>query len=140
MLGSILRHLLKDFLILVVLLAATVVLPLAAFPLCRTPWGAQLVWWCGPWTCAVWVLLIVQLGSCRFWRGRDYVLAHREAHGGLLGISIRGTCWMFLGLILSYGVETAVVLTLPPSPSLIHMFPVFTYSPVLLAVWRAYRG
>ncbi len=135
-----LKSLLKDLLIMVALLAATAILPVLAFSLCRTPWGAQLVWWCGPWTCAVWALFIVQLGGSRFWRGAGAVRAWREAHGGLLMTSLRGTGWMFAALFLSYGCELAAVFLLPPSPVIVHAFPLFTYAPLIPAVWRAARG
>lgn len=138
MIRTLLKHLLVDFLILVALLAASAILPILAFPLCGDPVGGQVVFWLGPWTCAVWVLFIVQLGGSRFWRGAAQVRAWRAAHGGLLHTSIRGTGWMFLGLILSYAAEAAVVFCLPDFPRT--MFPVATYSPTVLAFWRAYRG
>jgi hypothetical protein len=139
-LGSLLRSLLEDLLIAVVLLAASAILPFASFWLCRHSLGAQIVFWAGPWTTAVWVLLIIQVGGARFWRGRAHVLAWREAHGGYWGTAFRGTLWMFAGLLLSYGAEFAIVLLCQPSATVMHMLPCATYSPVLLALWRAARG
>lgn len=140
MIKMLLRHLLVDFLILVALLTASAILPILAFPLCGDPMGGQLVFWLGPWTCAVWVLFIVQLGGSRFWRGKAHVLAWREAHGGLLRTSIRGTLWMFGALFLSYAAELFVVFFIPRSPVTVQFFPLSTYSPLFLALWRAYRG
>lgn len=140
MLRSLLRSLLRDLLIAVMLLATSAILPFASFWLCRTSTGAQVLFWCGPFTCAVWVLFIVQLGSCRFWRGAAYVRAWREAHAGYLHTVLRGTCWMFAGLILSFAAELAVVFLVQPTPLVRHIFPVFTYAPVLPALWSAARG
>lgn len=140
MIRTLLRHLLVDFLILVALLAASAILPILAFPLCGDPVGGQVVFWLGPWTCAVWVLFIIQLGGSRFWKGAAHVRAWRAEHGGLLGTSIRGTAWMFFALILSYSAELAVVFLIPRSPLTVHLFPLATYSPVTLALWRAARG
>ena len=85
-------------------------------------------------------LLIVQLGGSRFWRGRAHVLAWRAAHGGYLHTILRGTGWMFFGLLASYGCELAAVFLLPPSPTVCHLFPVFTYAPVALAALWCSRG
>ena len=82
MLRALLRSLLKDLLIAVVLLVASATLPFAAFPLCRDPVGAQVVFWLGPWTCAVWTLLASVLVGSRVWLGRERVLARRAARGG----------------------------------------------------------
>lgn len=140
MIRTLLRHLLVDFLILVALLTASAILPILAFPLCDDPVGGQVVFWLGPWTCAVWVLFIVQHGGSRFWRGAAYVRAWRASHGGLLGTSLRGTGWMFAGLFLSYAAEFAIVFLVPRSPFTVHLFPLATYSPVVLALWGAARG
>jgi hypothetical protein len=127
-------------LIAVVLLAASATLPFASFWLCRSEIGGQIVFWAGPWTAAVWTLLIVQLGGSRFWKGREHVLAWRAAHGGYLGTVCRGTAWMFSGLLLSYGCEFAAIFLLPPSPTVCHFLPFATYAPVALALWSASRG
>lgn len=139
-LRAILRHLLEDFLILVVLLTASVALPLAAFPLCQSANGAMAFFWIAPWTTAVWSLFIVQLGGSRFWRGAGTVKVWREGHGGYLHTFLRGTGWMFGGLILSYLAEFAYIFTVPGTPAFRALLPLVTYSPLIPAVWRAYRG
>ena len=140
MLRSLLRSLLKDLLIAVVLLAASATLPFASFWLCRSAMGGQIVFWVGPWTCAVWVLLVSQLVGSRFWRGAAHVRAWRAAHGGYVATSLKATGWMFFGLLASYLCELAAVFLLRPSPTTIHLFPLATYAPVLPALWRAARG
>lgn len=140
MLRSLLRSLLTDLLIAVALLAATLVLPVAGFWMCRDSVLGTIFFFVAPFTACVWCLFIVQLGGSRFWRGREYVLAHRAAHGGYWGVVWRGMVWMFGTLFLSYAVEFAVIFLVPYSPTLRHIFPIFAYSPVLLALWRAYRG
>ena len=137
---SLLRHLLADALILIVLLAASLVLPVAGFWMCRSELGGTVFFFAAPWTCAVWSLLIVQLGGSRFWRGRAQVLAWRAAHGGYLHTILRGTGWMFFGLLASYGCELAAVFLLPPSPASRDLFPLFAYAPALLALRSAARG
>jgi hypothetical protein len=47
---------------------------------------------------------------------------------------------MFGALFLSYAAELFVVLYIPRSPLTVQFFPLSTYSPLLLAFWRAYRG
>ena len=140
MLRSLLKSLLKDLLITVVLLAASATLPFASFWLCRSSIGAQLVFWCAPWTTAVWTLLVAQLGASRFWKGREHVLAWRSAHGGYLGTVCRGTAWMFFGLFASYGCEFALIFLCRPSATAMHLLPCASYAPVLLALWSASRG
>lgn len=88
-----LRSLLKDFLIMVALLAASLVLPVAGFWMCRSEIGI-----------------------------------------------LRGTGWMFFGLLASYGWELAVVFLLPPSRASRDLFPRFAYAPALLALWSAALG
>ena len=140
MIRTLLRHLLVDFLILVVLLAASLVLPVAGFWMCRSEIGGTVFFFAAPWTCAVWSLLIVQLGGSRFWRGRAHVLAWRAAHGGYLHTILRGTGWMLFGLLASYCCELAAVFLLPPSRAVRDLFPLFAYAPALLALWSAARG
>ncbi|MGH7224948.1 MAG: hypothetical protein ACRELF_17125, partial [Gemmataceae bacterium] len=141
MLRSLLTSLLKDLLVAVALLAASAILPFASFWLCRSEIGGQIVFWAGPWTCAVWVLLVSVLVGSRSWHGRGRVLAWRAARGGYVASSLRATAMMFLGLFASYAAEIAVVLLVPPSPTAMHLVPLATYSPVALAVlWSAARG
>lgn len=140
MLRRLLLSLLKDLLIIIALLAASLVLPAAGFWMCRTEIGGTVFFFAAPWTCAVWSLLIVQLGGSRFWRGRAHVLAWRAAHGGYLHTILRGTGWMFFGLFASYGCELAAVFLLPPSPASRDLFPLFAHAPVLLGLRSAARG
>ena len=140
MLRSLLRSLLKDLLIAVVLLAASVTLPFASFWLVRDPVGGQVFFWLSPWTCAVWtVLLSVMIGS-RFWKGRAHVLAWRAARGGYLMSSLKSTALMFLALLASYAFEFAVILLLPRSPTSLRLLPIAAYAPAgITALWSA-RG
>ncbi len=140
MLRSLLRSLLEDLLIAVVLLAASAILPFASFWLCRSEIGGQIVFWVGPWTCAVWVLLVSQLVGSRFWLGAAHVRAWRAAHGGYLATSLKATAWMFFGLIGSYACELVVIFLLSPSRLAIRLFPLSTYAPVLLALAWCSRG
>lgn len=140
MLRSLLRSLLKDLLIAVVLLAASAILPFVSFWLCRDPVGGQIVFWVGPWTCAVWSLLASVLVGSRFWRGAGQVRAWRAERGGYIRSSLKSTGVMFLALFASYACEFAYVFLLHPSPLAKSVFPLSTYSPVLLALWSAARG
>jgi hypothetical protein len=139
-LRSLLRSLLEDLLIAVALLAASAILPFASFWLCRSETGGQVVFWVGPWTCAVWVLLVSQLVGSRFWLGAAHVRTRRAAHGGYLVTSLKATAWMFFGLFTSYACELGVIFFVPPSWLAMRLFPLATYAPVLLALWSAARG
>ena len=134
MFRSLLRSLLVDFLILVALLIASAVLPFASFWLCRSESGGQIVFWVGPWTCAVWVLLVSQLVGSQFWLGAAHVRAWRAARGGYVMSSLEATAWLFFGLFASYACELGVIFLVPPSRLAMHLFPVATYAPVLLAL------
>jgi hypothetical protein len=139
-LRSLLRSLLKDLLITVVLLAASAILPFASFWLCRDPVGGQIVFWAGPWTCAVWSLLASVLIGSRFWMGREHVLAWREARGGYVRSCLRSTGMMFLGLLASYGCEFAFIFLVAPSPAALRLLPLATYAPAgIAALWNAFR-
>jgi hypothetical protein len=137
---KLLLSLLKDLLIMVALLAASAVLPLAAFPLCRDPVGAQVVFWLGPFTASVWCLLASVLVGSQFWLGREHVLAWRAARGGYVRSSLKATGWMFFGLFGSFACEGAYLFLLDPSPLSRSLFPLSTYAPVALALWSAARG
>lgn len=140
MFRSLLRSLLKDLLIALVLLAASAILPFASFWLSRWEIGGQVVFWLGPWTCAVWVLLVSQLVGSRFWLGAAHVRAWRAAHGGYLATSLKATAWMFFGLFASYTCELCVIFLLPPSPLAMRLFPLATYAPTLFALVWCSRG
>lgn len=141
MIRTLLRHLLVDLLILVALLTASAILPIASFWLVRDPVGGQLFFWLSPWTCAVWTVFVSVLVGSRFWLGREHVLAWRAARGGYLASSLRTTGLMLLALLVSYALEFAVVLLLPRSPTSLHLLPVAAYAPAgIAALWSAARG
>ena len=136
-----LKWLLKSLLILAVFVPFAAALPLASVILCRTPDGAQFLFWTGPWSCCFWVLIYSQLSAAPWRQGRDAVLRWREANGGLLHTSIRATGWMFLGLFASYAAEFLMLFLVRPSASGRALLPIFTYSPLAFAwVWRQARG
>ncbi len=139
MLRSLLKWLLEDLLILLVLLTASLTLPIAGFWMCRSSLGGTVFFMVAPFTTGVWCLLIVQLGGSRFWRGRAQVRAWREAHGGYVHTIGRGCAWLFGGICLSYAAGGLAV-WLSPTPTVLHLFPCISYSPLILAFWRAYRG
>ena len=49
----VIRSLLKSLLILIIFVPFATALPVAALWLCRTPDGAQFLFWAGPWSCRV---------------------------------------------------------------------------------------
>lgn len=140
MLKWLLKSLLQRLLILILLVVASVILPLASFWLVGDPLGGQLFFWLSPWTCAVWAVLVSVLIGSRFWLGREYVLAWRAARGGYVISSLRTTGLMFLALFASYACEFAVILLLPRSPSSLRLLVLAAYAPVGIAVlWSAFR-
>ena len=135
------RSLLKSLLIAAALVPFSLGLPFAAVWLCRTPGGAEFLFWTGPWSCCVLVLLYSQLSACKFWLGAEHVHRWREANGGLLHTSVIACGWMFGALICSYVAEFTMLFLFRPSPSARTLLPVFTYSPVAFAwIWRHTRG
>jgi len=136
-----LKGLLKSLLILAVFVPFATALPVAALWLCRTPDGAQFVFWAGPWSCCFWVLLYSQLSASKFWLGAEHVRQWREANGGLLVTSAKATVWMFGSLFLSYIAEFLLVFVVHLSPSGRALLPLFTYSPLCFAwCWRRLHG
>ena len=134
-----LKWLLKSLLILAVFVPFATALPVAALWLCRTPDGAQFLFWTGPWSCCFWVLIYSQLSAAPWRQGAEAVHRWREANGGLLHTSIQATGWMFGALICSYVAEFTMLFLFRPSPSARTLLPVFTYSPVAVAwIWRRY--
>jgi membrane-associated protease RseP (regulator of RpoE activity) len=113
MLKWLLKSLLQRLLILILLVIASFILPVASFWLVRDPLGGQLFFWLSPWTCAVWAVLVSVLIGSRFWLGKEYVLAWRAARGGYVMSSLKSTALMFLALLASYAFEFAVILLLP---------------------------
>src|SRR5262252_4770338 len=110
MLKWLVKSLLKSLLILILLVIASAILPVASFWLVRDPVGGQLFFWLSPWTCAVWAVLVSVLIGSRFWLGSEYVLAWRAARGGFVMSSLKSTALMFLALLASYFFEFAVIL------------------------------
>jgi|SRR5882672_3282443 len=136
-----LRWLLKSLLILAVFVPFATALPVAAFWLCRTPGGAQFLFWVGPWSCCIWVLFYSQFSAMPWRQGREAVHAWREANGGLLHTSMLATAWMFGALFFSYVAEFLMLFLIRPSPSGRALLPFFTYSPLAFAwLWRHVRG
>jgi hypothetical protein len=141
MLKWLVKSLLKSLLILILLIVASAILPVASFWLVRDPLGGQLFFWLSPWTCAVWAVLVSVLIGSRFWLGREYVLAWRAARGGFVMSSLKSTALMFLALFASYACEFAVILLLPRSPTSLRLLPLAAYAPAgIAALWSASRG
>src|SRR5579884_2068013 len=140
MLKWLVKSLLKSFLILIALVVASAILPVASFWLCRDPFGGQVFFWVAPWTCAFWTLLASVLIGSRFWRGVGAVKAWRAARGGYLRSVAKSTLWMFFGLFASYAAEVAVVLLIPVSPLARMLLPFATYSPAIFAAVWCSRG
>ena len=135
-----LKFVLQRLLILLVLVVASAILPVASFWLVRDPLGGQLFFWAAPWTCAFWTLLASVLIGSRFWMGREHVLAWRAARGGYLMSSLKSTALMFLALLASYAFEFAVILLLPRSPTSLRLLVLAAYAPaVIAALWSASR-
>jgi len=134
----VIRSLLKSLLVLAVFVPVATCLPLAALRLCRTPEGAQVIFWLGPWSCCFWVLIYSQLSAAPWRQGGEAVRQWREAHGGLLVTSVKATVWMFGALFFSYVAEGAFLFT---TRSLSPWLPAATYSPLLFAwLWRRVRA
>lgn len=68
-------------LILIAFVPFAMLFPFAVLSLCRTPGGAEVVFWLGPWSCCLWVLLYSQLSASKFWLGAEHVRQWREAKG-----------------------------------------------------------
>jgi hypothetical protein len=133
-----LRWLLKSLLILVFFVPFAAALPLVSVSLCRTPDGAQFLFWAGPWSCCFWVLIYSQLSAAPWRQGRNAVHRWREANGGLLRTSIRATGWMFGALFLSYVAEFLLAFAAQSAAISRMWLPAATYSP-LLACWLCRR-
>ena len=136
----VIRSLLKSLLIIAVFVPFAAALPVAALWLCRTPDGAQFLFWAGPWSCCFWVLIYSQLSAAPWRQGAEAVRQWREAHGGLLVTSAWATCWMFGSLFLSYTVEFLLLIVARGAASSRGWLPVATYSPLAFALcWRSVR-
>ena len=127
------KGLLKSLIILIAFVPVATCLPLAALSLCRTPDGAEFLFWAGPWSCCFWVLIYSQLSNVPWRQGADAVRQRRQEQGGLLVASAKATCWMFGALFFSYCAE-GVLLFLTRSPA---WLPAATYSPLAFVwLWR----
>jgi hypothetical protein len=135
------RSLLKTLLIAIVFVPVAAAFPIAAVALSRSPEGAQVLFWAGPWSAAFYTLIYSVLSSVPWRQGYQAVHEHREAHGGLLVASMWATAWMFFGLFASYAAEFLMIFLVRPSPSGRALLPLFTYSPVAFCwVWRRVHG
>jgi hypothetical protein len=127
------KGLMKSLIILIAFLPVAMCLPLAALSLCRTPDGAQFLFWTGPWSCCFWVLIYSQLSAVPWRQGAEAVRQWREAHGGLLHTSIIATIWMFGALFFSYAAEFLLIVTTRGAVWL----PVASFSPLAFCwFWR----
>jgi hypothetical protein len=130
------KGLLKSLIILIAFVPVATCLPLAALSLCRTPDGAEFLFWVGPWSCCFWVLIYSQLSNVPWRQGADAVRQRRQEQGGLLVASAKATCWMFFGLLASYGAE-GTLLFLTRSFA---WLPAATFSPLAFCwVWGRCR-
>ena len=96
-----LKWLLKSLLILAVFVPFATALPVAALWLCRTPDGAQFLFWTGPWSCCFWVLIYSQLSAApwRQGRGRRASVARGERRAAAHSVIGRG--WIFGALFFA---------------------------------------
>ena len=130
------RSLLKSLLIVAAFVPFAMLFPFAVLSLCRTPGGAEVVFWLGPWSYCLWVLLYSQLSASKFWLGAEHVRQWREAHGCLLHTSILACGWMMGALFFSYVAGGALLFTTRSFA----MLPLATYSPLAFAwCWRRVR-
>lgn len=124
---------LKSLLILAVFVPFAAALPLAAVSLCRTPDGAQTLFWLGPWSAAFWTMIYSQISAVPWRQGGAAVRQWREAHGGLLVASAWATAWTFGALFFSYLAETAFLFLTRSFAWL----PLATFSPLAFCwLWR----
>ena len=141
MLKWLLKALLERLLILITLVVASFILPVASLWLVRDPIGAQVVFWASPWVVAFWSLIAYVLVGSRFWRGKLSVEEYNDRHGSYLWRSAKNTMWMFAALAFSYAAEFVVVFFVPPSAKATHFFPLATYLPLAFTIfWSAARG
>jgi hypothetical protein len=93
----VIRSLLKSLLVLAVAVPVMALFPLAAMRITRTPEGAQLLFWLGPWSCCFWVLIYSTLSAAPWRQGAEAARQWRAEHGGVLHTSILACGWMFGG-------------------------------------------
>ena len=135
------RSLLKSLLVLAVFVPFALGLPVCALMLCRTPGGAQFLFWTAPWSCCVLVLLYSQLSACKIWPGAEHVRQWRREHGGRLHTSFWACGWTFGALLFSYVAEFALLFLVRGAASGRMLLPVACYSPLAFAwCWRRVHG
>lgn len=128
-----LKWLLKSLLIIAVLVPYAAAMPLASVSLCRTPGGAEFVFWTTPFSAAVLTLIYSQWSSAHRWNRMGRLKQWRADHGGIAVTVSRATGWMFFGLFGSYACETAVILATRSAAWL----PLGAYCPLALCwLWR----
>ena len=105
-----LKWLLKSLLILAVFVPFATALPVAALWLCRTPDGAQFLFWTGPWSCCFWVLIYSQLSAApwRQGRGRRVSVARGERRAAAHEHPSHGLDVRCFDLFLRCGVHDAL--------------------------------
>ncbi len=141
MLQRFLIFILQRLLILIALLLASLVLPVASYWLIRDPMGAQVVFWASPWVVAFWSVIAYVLVGSRFWRGNLAVQEWKSRRGSLLWRHAKTTAWMFAALAFSYALEFAYVFAIPPSSLARSLFPISTYLQLAFTIlWSAIRG
>jgi hypothetical protein len=132
-----LKWLLRSLLVLFIFIPVAAAMPLAALVLSRTPGGAELVFWAGPWSAAFWVLIYSQISLVPWREGAAAVHQWRAEHGGLLVASMWATAWMFGALICSYIAEFLFIFTTRN----FSWMPCATFSPIFFCwCWRKARG
>jgi hypothetical protein len=136
MLKWLLKALLQRLLILIALVFASAILPVASVWLVRDPIGGQFFFWVAPWTCAVWSIFACNLIGSKFWRGHEAVQEWRVRRGGYLRSVAKGTAWMFACLFFSYVCEFGVLWE-THSPG---WLPAVAYFPVAFTVAWCARG
>lgn len=132
-----LRSLIRSIIILAVFVPFAASLPLAAVSLCRTPEGAQCLFWLGPFSAGFYCLIYSQLSSAPWRRGAEAVRRWRAANGGMACTVGRATAWLFGGILFSYAAEAGFLFLARSAAWL----PVATYSPLAFAwLWRRVHG
>ncbi len=132
------KGLLRLLLITVVMVPVMAALLLAAVAMMRTPDGATVWFFVGPFSAGFYVMLYATLSAAPWREGAAAVREWREANGGLLHTSFFACGWMFGAIFFSYVAESALVLAGIHSRSVL---PLATFSPLLFAfLWRKARG
>jgi hypothetical protein len=108
---------------------------------------AQLFFWASPFSVALWMAFLCHWHSRRLWQreGKD-MSEWREAHGGFVGINVKSTGFMFLGLFGSFACEVLLLFVFRYHVAEYYrlffaLFPFVSYAPViLLFIKRHYSG